>query len=228
MKDYKDILSEALNEIKEDELKQIPDEHEIDYEFSDKFKRKSKKLIKEQKRYENRTFSKTLSKIVAVIAATIIAVTMMNKADAFPDKIFEWIYYVYENFIVIIDKQATPYDSSEFVTYTLSEIPDGFSLKKHRANLYSARTEWLSLNGEKTIKFKQYTKNGYYSSNEIISNSRIREFSVNSIDVICINNNTHFNYYWEENNYKFELMYPIEFGEEFASRNIGKLVEKNS
>lgn len=226
MKDYKDILSEALNEIKEDELKQIPDEHEIDHEFSDKFKRKSKKLVKEQKKYENRTFSKTLSKIVAVIAATIIAVTMMNKADASPNKLLDFLYYVYEKYIVVSYESNSSHSDTELIAYTLKNIPENFTLRQYYNFGFKIRQIWDNKDTDASIMLRQ-TEIDTSGSIEInADNSTIEEFESNDIGVILIRYDDKIICYWSEKNCYFELNYPAYLGKEFAVSNIGNLIEK--
>lgn len=226
MKDYKDILSEALNEIKEDELKQIPDEHEIDYEFSNKFKRKSKKLIKEEKRYENRSFSKTLSKIVAVIVATIIAVAIMNKADASPDKVLDFLYYIYEKYIVVSYEANASHSDAKLVSYTLKDVPENFVLRQYYNFGFKIRQIWDNKDTNTNIVLRQ-AENDTSGSTEInANNSTIEEFEIENISVIFIRYENRIVCYWSEKNSYFELSYPEYLGKEFAVSNIGKLVEK--
>lgn len=226
MTDYKDILSEALAEIKEEELKSTPDEKAIDYEFSDKFKRKSKKLIKEQKKHESRSLSKMLSKIAAVIVATIIAVAMMNKADAFPDKVLDFLYYVYEKYIVVSYEANSSHSDTELVPYTLKVVPENFVIRQYYNFGFKIRQIWDNKDTNTNIVLRQ-AENDTSGSTEInANNSTIEEFEIEDISVIFIRYENRIVCYWSEKNSYFELSYPEYLGKEFAVSNIGKLVEK--
>lgn len=226
MKDYKDILSEALSEIKEKELEGIPDENAIKHKFSEKFKRKSKKLIKEQKKYEKNSFAKTIRKIAAVIIATVLAFAIMNKADAFPDKVLDFLYYVYEKYIVVSYDANVSHSDTELITYTLKNIPENYVLRQHYDFGFKIRQIWENEDTGATIMFRQ-TKNDTSGSVEINANkSTIEEFEVGDIGVILIRFNNKIVCYWSEKNCYFELSYSEHLGKEFAVSNIGKLVEK--
>ena len=49
MKKYNSVLKDALYELKLEELDALPDEDEIEHEFSNKFNKQTKKLIKSEK-----------------------------------------------------------------------------------------------------------------------------------------------------------------------------------
>lgn len=229
MKDYKDILSEALSEIKEKELECIPDENAIKHEFSGRFERNSNKLIKAYKKKSKRSPIKTLVKIAAVVFATIISVAIMSKTNASPDKFFDFLYYVYEKYIVISDERDENYQETEYITYTLIEIPEDFEEYLYNKTGTKARTQWKKSDSDADINLFQSTKNssGYKKINA--EGSTTEEFTINEISVLYITTKSSVICLWEENGYDFELSYPVDLGKDFAYQNIGNLIvsEKN-
>lgn len=223
MKKYNDILKDALWEIKEEEIVSLPEENEIDYEFSDEFKKKMDLLIKAKPEKKKNHYG-VLKKIavIAIIFISLLAITT-TKAGAKPLRIFDFIFEYLGNHISIYHE---PYDETlgDDTTYTLSYIPEGYKeigFKKYAFEVKKLIYEKNENSGRITLE--QSNSDSMFTTT--IEESE--ECTINGISVLIIKNRFSYRAIWSEKKYYFTLTYPIELGKDLIYENVGNLIVRN-
>lgn len=217
---YDKLMLEALRLYKEQQLKSIPLEDEIDYEFSESFQKKIEKLIRKQKKAFWRFFQSAGRKAAAIILALIIGLSATLSIDAIREPIFEFFYRVFLTHTDIEYSQNSNKTITEY--YTLSKVPDDYIRTADTFfNELSTYISWANNTG-KQIKLRQSSKNT--STNFDSEDGRVRETSINGINTLYCNNGSLIICTWTEYGYCFTLIYPSELEENFMYEVIGKLV----
>lgn len=223
MNDFKSILSDALNEIKDEELNNIPSENEIEYEFSDDFKRKANMLIKKQnKKFSSKTFRKSIIILVAAILTMLIA----GSAVAENNKVLDFFYKIRnDNILFIFEKDEKNNESFKECFYTLNYIPEEYSQTKFSKDpyVYHAITVWKSSNNKNSIILNQKINIGTVEINTY--GNYVEEIRINSQNVLYIDKKENISCFWKEKGYFFHLSYPKELGKDFIMKNAGNLID---
>ena len=222
MKKYNSVLKDALNEIKLEELDALPNEDEIDYEFSEKFTRQTDKLIKKEKTKSRIPVKKI--KIAASVAIILLVSVSLSHVDASQNKFFDFFINIYNSILNIEVNYDTDHTEQITTHYFLNEIPEGYTIKYYTPTPTRMRYRIISADEKSSVYFTQRTKS-YFSENNINTNGACVEYlTVNSVgNVICVDNGLSIHCFWEEFGYAFELIYPSELGKEYMYNNIGKL-----
>ena len=222
---YDVLMTQALRLFKENQLKDIPPEEEIDYEFSQNFQKKLMKLMQKQENPVRRFFQSTGRKAAAIILALIIGFSATLSIDAVRQPIFNFFYKIFSTHT---DVEFGQTENKTITTcYSIPRVPVGFTADPDTVcdEVYHEHM-WINGNGE-CIDFTQICISSSVNSSLSIDSEKngTKEISVNGIrtlfcdtghSVICI---------WSENGYHFELVYPLNLGKEFMHEVIGKLVE---
>ena len=217
---YDELLIEGLSKLKELEFSNIPDAKEIEYTFSDEYiKAKDKLLIKLGHSYWK--YVNTIAKKVAVIAITLLVTfTSLMTVDAFREKVVEFVYKIYDTFTEIHSLKNTNYDTRK--SYTLNIIPSGYSYKfsnnyqELKTIIWSNSQNFIiSLTQANLLEFHQFNSEHGELYETIINNTPC---------LVCVDTDLYY-CYWEFDGYRFELIYPVDLGEEFMSEVVGNLVE---
>lgn len=221
----RDILKEALYEIKQEELKSLPAEEEIKYDFSKEFKVSIKKLIKEQKRPYS---SKALKRAIIILVAAILFMLIAGSAMADGNKLLDFIYKIRsDNVLFISDKTDTkPAENFKECIYTLSYVPEEYEQALFHnpfPDTYEVLTIWDIPGNKKSISLDQGDSVGTIGINTY--GNYVEEIKINSMDVIYIEQTEDTCCFWKEKGYYFKIRYPKELGKDFAEKNIGQLVE---
>lgn len=220
----RDFLKEALYEIKQEELKSLPAENEIEYEFSKEFKTSVKKLIKEQKKTYS---SKALKKAIIILVAAILFMLMASSAIADSNKLLDFIYRIRSDGVLFIsDKEELVTEEFKECLYTLNYIPEEYEQTLfHRpfSDIYDVLISWEIPETKKSIFLDQNNNVGLQGINTY--GNYVEELKINSIDVIYVEQNEYVHCFWKEKGYYFDLSYPKELGKDFMMKNVGQLVE---
>lgn len=224
MQHYNDLLKEALQEIKDEELEKLPVEDEVDYEFSKDFIRWNKKLINKQQPF---TSGKTLKRIVAVLIALSCVFIIVRETNASKTRVSNITYkYRDKTTIELFIKGSYELPAEAYVAYDLPFIPEGFTTDGSFP--YNNRTWrfYKEIDGTETFEFYQYNYliSGNDEENTSIGNNPVEHLDINFIEVIYIEFQGTVRAYWTEHNCVFKLSYPVEWGKEFLEDIVGKLV----
>ena len=116
------VLREAASE----EFAHIPDEDEIEYEFSERFNKKMDKLFKKIERNCNYPTVRISKRIITVLAAILIIFAGLMSVSAIREPIVDFVLEFFEEHIDF----GFSGDVSQEIEYEygFSEIPEGFEL----------------------------------------------------------------------------------------------------
>lgn len=126
-----EMLREAVIKADICELEALPEDHEIEYEFSKRFERRMRKLVRRSKTGNPAGRVVFLRKrAVALAAAIVILFASAMSVSAVRAAVFEFITEVYEKFTHIFFEESPPSQESadEFIIRRPSFIPEGFEL----------------------------------------------------------------------------------------------------
>ncbi len=146
-------LFNAFREVASEEFAHIPNEEDIEYEFSERFNKKMDKLFKKIERNCNYPTVRPTKKIITVLAAILILFAGLMSVGAIREPVVNFIVEKYETFVEFFFSG----DTSEQIEYEygFSEIPKGFNLVN---KISDYDIEYAKYKNEKTgdeIIFKQ-------------------------------------------------------------------------
>ena len=219
---YDELLIEGLSKLKELEFSNIPESDEIDYTFSAEYIKTKDKLLNKLERSYWKYINTIAKKAAVIIIALIISFSSLMTVDATREKIVDFIYNIYYYFSEV--KSNKNY-SGELIKkyYSIRTLPTDFKLvsfnNDSERRLYVL---WMDAK-EYCITFSQTVTS---DTNQFDSEHGVLEESnINNTPCLICKTNTDFFCYWEFDGYRFELVYPIDLGEEFMSEVVGNLVE---
>ncbi len=224
MQQYNDLLKEALLEVKEEELEKLPEEDEIDYEFSKDFIRWNKKLINKQQRF---TSGKTLKRVVAALIALSCIFFVMRETNASKTRVSNITYkYLDKTTIELFIKGSHELSYEAYVAYNLPFIPEGYS--ENGVYAFNNRTRRFYKDADGVDSLMLYQENYLMSNNSektVTTNGKpVEHLEINFIEVIYLGTETTSRAFWTEHNCLFQLSFPSEWGKEFLEDIVGKLV----
>lgn len=220
-KEYQELLIRGLTRFKEWEFSTVPSENEIEHVFSDKYLKAKEKLLNKLGRSYWKYVNTVAKKVAIIIISLIIALTSLMTVDAIREKVIDFVFRIYSTFTEI---ESNNQNNNKYIKtyYTIQQIPKTHQKSFINANESIATTYWSSSQRE-DISLVQAPK-----STSLIFNSENGNFSEHIINdtpcLTCKDNNLYY-CYWEFDGYRFELVYPLDLGEEFMSEVVGKLVE---
>ena len=218
---YDALMVEALKSYKAKQLASIPENDAVDYEFSEDFKRKMERLIRNQEKSYYKIINTTAKKAAIIIVSIIIGLSATLTIDAIREPIFNFFYEIFST-----HTDLYPCKTEDIVYYTLPEIPTGFKQAKEILNEFGNDFEWFNDDQSEMISLVQSI---FPPSASIDSeNGGIKELIINDIGVLLCRNEHNYICTWLEHGYSFELIYPLEFGEEYAYKVVGKLKVLNN
>ena len=172
---------------------------------------------------------KILITILVLILLAVITVFSVSGSDGIFSKL---IYKIREHFIEYRTDSYYFDDGPDFLEnlYTLSYIPDGFELVEIQAveedeKIYNYREQYSNENV--MIVFKQFVLN--YSGTTDNENTTITIEDINGFEVMCIKNQLHSLFKWNNDQYMFSLdIMTDNFPHEEAVKMIESLTLKDS
>ena len=217
---YDELLKQGLIKLKEMEFSYVPEKEDIDHNFSDKYLSNKERLLNKLSRSYWKYVNTAAKKVAVIIISFIIAFSSLMTVDALRESLIDFIVTIYKSFAVIEHKIA----NNEYLEnyYSLQKPPEGYT--NILTNLDNSKFIQLwDFNGSNPISLAQvplYTPNQFNSEHGKLSEETIN----NTPCLVCVDNTLYY-CYWEFDGYRFELIYPIELGEEFMSEVVGHLVE---
>ncbi len=146
---------EALNafrQVASEEFASIPEENEIEYEFSEKFNLKMQKVLSGRKQ-NTYTFSKAKKNVYALILAGLMLFAGLISVSAIREPIVEFIIEKYESFIEFTFSG----DTSKQITheYNFEYLPEGFSEIVYQVSEGAVYKEFLNEETQAIISLYQ-------------------------------------------------------------------------
>lgn len=219
--EYDELLIEGLSKLKKLEFSHIPEADKIDYTFSEEYVKSKEKLLNKLGTSYWKYVNTIAKKAAVIIIALIISFSSLMTVDAFREKVLDFVYKIYDTFTQIESKDSDV--SSEISTYySTRNIPSAFIPKPFSFNQYISIQYWTNKT-DQDIVLTQNLSNELYKFNT--ESSELTEIVINSTPCLVCKNTPLYYCYWEFDGYRFELIYPIDLGEEFMSEVVGNLVE---
>lgn len=218
-----ELLIRGLSILKELEFSHVPQEMEIDYTFSEKYIKNKEKLLNKIGHSYWKYVNTVAKKVAIIIVTLIITFSSLMTVDAFREKVIDFIFKVYNSFTQIdsfADNEQKPIERY----YTIHNKVDTYYLSSTTINKYVFITFWSNkLNNDIML-----TQNGISESSKFNSeHGELSEVIINSTPCLICKDPIQYYCYWEFDGYRFELIYPVDLGEEFMSEVVGHLVEVN-
>ncbi len=220
---YDELIKKALMLYEERELSKIPPDEEIDHVFSEKYQKAKKRLLKKVGRPYYYLLNTAAKKAAVLIICFILACSSLLSVNAIREKIVDFFYKIYSTYTEIISEDNTAQKSEAIKTfYTIPFVPEGYSLFINDINEFRAYYMWTKYQ-DQIISFEQGCNDSLPNLNS--ENGQVVEKVINEVSCLCITQAHAYIYYWEDDYYKFILIYPADLGEAYAESVIGKLVE---
>lgn len=216
---YDKLLKEGLTRLKESEFRNVPDEDDIEYEFSENYLKAKEKLLNKLDRSYWKYINTAAKKVAVILITLIIAFSSLMTVDAFRNSIIDFVVTIYKDFTQIKSNSKEERHIKAF--YSMITIPEKYSSTDYLFSEVIGYQTWSYNN--KRIRL---TQNLSHVSNQFDSeHGQQEEIIINDTPCLICNDETQYYCYWEFDGYRFELVYPIDLGEEFMSGVVGNLVE---
>lgn len=155
MENSKELFVKAFMEAERLDNINLPNEEEIDWNFSEKFERSMNKLIKKNDRIKLSTRRRMRKGLLAAIIAIIVLFTGLMSVSATRTPFIEFIKRIFPQFNEItISEESTPPVETIETEYTLSDLPQGYVLDTYQSDDYSVFAIWKNDSSEE-ISFSQ-------------------------------------------------------------------------
>lgn len=219
--EYQELLIRGLTKFKEWEFSTVPDENEIEHIFSDKYLKAKEKLLNKLGRSYWKYVNTIAKKVAIIILTIIIAFSSLMTVDSIRERVVNFVVNIYNTFAKIEAENTISTDPIK-TFYALPFVPEEFNNKNLNCSELLSTIYWRNYKQESII-FTQTSPLRFYKFNS--EHNNIAEAIINNtLCLVCKDNNLYY-CYWEFDGYRFELVYPIDLGEEFMSEVVGKLVE---
>ena len=199
-------LFNAFREVASEEFAYIPNEEDIEYEFSERFNKKMDKLFKKIERNCTYPTVRISKRIITVIAAILIIFAGLMSVSAIREPIVNFIVEKYETFVEFFFLG----DTSEQIEYEygFSEIPDGFDLVTEKSDYDVIYSEYRNETTGDEIVFTQTITDGL-SLRVDNEHGTITNESINNVEV-CVykhENGKYIQANWTSQTYSLTLIY---------------------
>ena len=155
MESSKELFIKAFMEAERLDNQKIPSEKEIKWGFSEKFEHAMSKLIKKNNRIRIATRRRIRRGLLAAIIAIIVLFTGLMSVSAIRTPFVEFVKNVFDQYNEItISEESTPPVETIETEYTLSELPEGYTLDTYQSDENSVFAIWKNSSGEE-ISFSQ-------------------------------------------------------------------------
>lgn len=223
MENSKDLFVKAFMEAERLDNINLPNEEEIDWNFSEKFERSMNKLIKKNDRIKLSTRRRIRKGLLAAIIAIIVLFTGLMSVSATRTPFIEFIKRIFPQFneITISEESSPPVETIE-TEYTLSDLPQGYVLDTYQSDDYSVFAIWKNDSSEEIFFFQnildtELNINNEYNYQELTINGQeayLNEYEYNSSLV------------WTNGIYWFRLNVPNELSDDILTM-AENIIEKN-
>lgn len=222
-KEYDELMIEALKRFKEEQFSDIPEENEIEYDFSDSFKENMTDLIKDDRNSSEGFLNGVTRKVVAAVLVLIIGISTTVTIKAYKTPIINF-YYTYDGEELKFVTPTEPNMCDKIETFYVPPlIPTGYEFKEDMGWLNDngvAQSFWRDKDTNEVI-FSQIT--GNTAGGAFVSD--VSERKINGIGVLwCESSDNYYYCFWIEKGYFFKLAFYKQLGEDYAKTCVGKLI----
>ncbi len=221
-KEYDLIIKKSLEKYLEAEFSDVPNEDEIDYEFSNTFNKKMEKIINRLEHPYWYFVNTTARKVAVIVVCIILIVTSLLSVTAVREKIVEFFYEVFDTHTAITLEDDEDFKDIIDTQYTIATIPNEYINVSEFKDDMTFNLVWENSNKQTIIFFQKLSKDVLNLNSEDVL---VKETTVNNTPCVFMQQEEDYIYYWEFDGYSFTVHYPVSLGEEFAEQVIGKLVE---
>lgn len=226
MNSNKDLFIKAFIEAEETENAEYLNYEKHDIAFSQSFEKKMNKLIEKDKRM-NISTRKSVKKIVltAIVAVTAIVISLLtvSAVRSSDEPFFSFVKRIFPQYndISMSDDSTPPVDKIE-KEYTLTNLPEGYTLIEYQADEMGVFVIWKNENNEEIV-FSQRILDSSFS---IDNKHDYRECFINGYKAYYSGNNYTACLIWTDGYYRFKISVPIgykdiimEFPENISEKN---------
>ncbi len=217
---YDELLKQGLIKFKEIEFSSVPKEEEIEHDFSDKYLKNKEKLLNKLSRSYWKYVNTAVKKVAVIIISFIIAFSSLMTVDAFRETIVSFIVTIFNTFTQVEQTVRT----EEYIDtyYSFSTPPLNYSkiIINYDKSIFSHL--WLNSDGDH-LSLNQVPVSAPNQFNS--EHGDLSEVVINNTPCLVCKDPIQYYCYWKFDGYRFELIYPIDLGEEFMSEVVGHLIE---
>lgn len=143
----------AFREVASEEFLHIPNEEDIEYEFSEKFNKKMTKLLRKAEHKDIHRSAKISKRIIAVAAAIVLILAGLMSVSAIREPVVNFVLDFFEDHIDF----GFSGDVSQEIEYEygFSKIPEGFDLVNKISDYDIKYTEFKNEKTGDELIFKQ-------------------------------------------------------------------------
>lgn len=211
MNSNKDLFIKAFIEAEKTENAEYLNCEKHDITFSESFEKKMNKLIEKDKRMKIST-RKSVKKIVltAIVAVTAIVISLLtvSAVKSSDEPFFSFVKNIFpiHNDISLSDDSTPPVGKIE-TEYTLTNLPEGYTLIEYQADEMGVLVIWKNHNGDR-IAFSQSILSESFS---IDNEHDYREYFINGYKAYYTGNDYDAYLKWTDGAYWFDINVPIEY-----------------
>ena len=167
MENSKELFVKALMEAERLDHLQLKKEEDIEWAFSKKFETSMNKLIKKNNRIQITTRRKLRMGLLAAVIAVIALLTGLMSVSATRTPFVEFVKKVFSQYneITLSEESTPPVDTIE-TEYTLSELPEGYTLDTYQKDEYSVFTVWKNSSNQEIVFSQQLLDSSFTIDNE--------------------------------------------------------------
>lgn len=204
----KELFIQAFLEADAIEMEKYQNKYDFHYDFSTSFEKKMNKLIAKNNRISLYTRRKISKALIAAIIAIIVLFTGLMSVSASREKIIEFVENILSQYTQIELSEDSPETPDTIETaYTISNIPEGFTLKQYELEEIIAYAIWQNENGEEIV-FRQVILNSELS---IDNENYYEKNKLNGYDAYIYGDDLDAFMSWTDGKYWFSLHTPIRY-----------------
>lgn len=211
MNSNKDLFIKAFIEAEETENAEYLNYEKHDIAFSQSFEKKMNKLIEKDKRM-NISTRKSVKKIVltAIVAVTAIVISLLtvSAVRSSDEPFFSFVKDIFPKYndINLSDDSTPPVDKIE-TEYTLTNLPEGYTLSEYQSNDLAVFVIWKNQKGDQIV----FTQNTLSSGFAIDNEHDYRECFINGYKAYYTGNDHDAYLKWTDGAYWFDISVPVEY-----------------
>ena len=201
----------AFSTVIEEEFANIPDESEIEVEFSDEFNRKMQELIDSigandgQKPKSSRKSRLNIKGLIALAAALALLLAGLVSVNAAENPLVNFIVKTYEDFkeILFAGDGAAEIDH----VYAFAEVPEGFTETKRISNEEMNMVRYENSETGAVIELRQSITDGAsFALDSEKSSTKALEHNGKEIIACCAKSGGTYDAFWTEDECNMKLM----------------------
>lgn len=216
----KDFIINSLFELMEAEFCHIPKEDEIDHSFSKKYIDSKNKLLNKLEKPNCYFINSSVKKAATIAVTLLVLASSLISVDATRNTIVNFAFKIRDTYSQITSTESPVNAIKKY--YSICS-PEGFTVEAATKNENTNTIIWIN-DKDETIVFSQDLKSTSTLFNS--ENGQLEETIINGIPCLTCKNNGSFFCYWDDDSYRFGLIYPENLLEEFMATVVGNLIEE--